>query len=204
MSAARLGIALDRQADRFCVGLPPAHGDGGVEHHSDRPALEDHVLVGRILFDAGEAENVVDDGAQAIRLIEHDPQEPLGVLAVVQAALQQRFDEAFDRGHRRAELVAGVGHEIAADVFQMPELRHVAEHHQARRSAPRGRCGARCRRRSGSVCPCRRSRCLPATARRSARRCRRTSARRPFATLHGSAGRGPWPDRVGTFGRRPG
>ena len=56
-----------------------------------------------------------------------DVEEAAGVVLVVQAALDERLDEALDGGDGGAKLVAGVGHEVAADVFQPAELGDVAQ-----------------------------------------------------------------------------
>ena len=51
---------------------------------------------------------------------------------------KKRLDEALDRGDRRAELVRNVGHEVAADVFQPPQPRHVVQHDQHADLLPAG------------------------------------------------------------------
>ncbi len=80
------------------------------------------------LLDLRQAQQIFDDRVQAVGLLGHDPQEPLGVDRVVHGAVEQRFDKALDRRDRRLQLVRDVGHEVAADVFQLAKVGDVVEH----------------------------------------------------------------------------
>ena len=73
------------------------------------------------LLDLRQAQQVLDDLIQAVRLLGDDPQETLGVFRVVHCTIQQRFDKTLDRSDRRLQLVRNVGHEVAADILQVPD-----------------------------------------------------------------------------------
>ena len=63
-------------------------------------------------------------------------QEPLGVQRIVQCAVEQGFDVALDGGDGGLQFMGDVRHEIASDVLQTLELRHVVQHQQAPISSP--------------------------------------------------------------------
>ena len=87
-------------------------------------------------LDARQHQQVADDGVQAIHLPQHDLQEAVGVLLVLERAVHQRFDEALDRRDRGPQFVGDVGHEVAAHVFQMAQPRDVVQDDQHADLAP--------------------------------------------------------------------
>jgi hypothetical protein len=74
-----------------------------------------------------QRQEVVDEPAHALGLLQHDAQEPLGRRRVRARRTHQRFDEARERGERRAQLVAGVGDEIGPHARQRELLGDVVE-----------------------------------------------------------------------------
>ena len=61
-----------------------------------------------------------------------DGQEAPGRLPVVARSTEERLGVALDGGERRAQLVRDVGHEIAPDDLEPPELGDVVQHeHEA-------------------------------------------------------------------------
>ncbi len=89
-------------------------------------------------FDPREQEQVRDDRVEAVHLAEHDAQKALRAGLVREAVFQQRLDETLDRGDRRPQLVGDVGHEVAADVLQVPQPRHVVHYDQHADLLPAG------------------------------------------------------------------
>jgi len=63
-------------------------------------------------LDAGQAEQVVNQAVHPLRLVRHDPQEPRLSRRVVGSRAAQGVNKADQAGQRRAQLVAGVGHEV--------------------------------------------------------------------------------------------
>lgn len=49
------------------------------------------------------------------------------MLAIVEGAITQRFNKAFDTRDRRFQFMRHVRHKVASDVFEMSELRHIIE-----------------------------------------------------------------------------
>ena len=68
-----------------------------------------------------------------------DDLEELTAGLLVERTSQQRLGVALDGGDRRAELVAHVGHEVAAHHEQPPQPRHVPQHHHHATAARRER-----------------------------------------------------------------
>ena len=86
--------------------------------------------VGRFFapLDLRQAQQVFDDRIEPIGLPGDDRQKPHGVVAVVERAVEQGFDETLDRGDRRFQFMRDIGDEIAAEAFEQVKLGHVAQH----------------------------------------------------------------------------
>ena len=69
---------------------------------------------------------IVDKAAHARRLLVHDAEEFLVRLRVVARGSLQGFDETAQRGERRSQLMAGIGHEIRAHPVDAARLRNIA------------------------------------------------------------------------------
>ena len=97
------------------------HPLNGVGYHQ----VHQHRLSGGRLFglDAGQIEEVVDDAADPEGLVVDPAGQARGHFGV--GLGDQRLGQQSEGAHRRLELVADVGHEIAADLFEPPALRHV-------------------------------------------------------------------------------
>ncbi len=110
-----------------------AHALDGVGHHQ----VDQHRLARRRLLglDAGEVEQVVDDAADPEGLVVDAPGQALGHVGV--GLGDQRLGQEAQRAHRRLELVAHVGHEVAADLLEPAALRDVLDQRDdAERPAP--------------------------------------------------------------------
>ena len=90
----------------------------GVGHDQ----VDQHRLAGRRLLglDAREVEQVVDDAADPEGLVVDAPGQALGHLGV--GLGDQGLGQQAERAHRRLELVADVGHEVAADLLEPAAL----------------------------------------------------------------------------------
>ena len=109
------------------------HPLDGVGHHQ----VHQHRLAWRGLLglDAGQVEQVVDDAAHPEGLVVDAAGQALRHLGV--GLGDQRLGQQAERAHRRLELVAHVGHEVAADLLEPPALRDVLDQRDhAERPAP--------------------------------------------------------------------
>ena len=105
----------------------------------DQRGRGDRLADGRLLgLDAAELEQVVDGAADPDRLVQHPLGQAAGDRGVVLA--EQRLGQQAERPDRRLQLVADVGHEVAADRLEPAALGDVVDRRRARR----------CRRRSSS------------------------------------------------------
>ena len=93
-------------------------------------------------LDARELQQVLDQGAKALRVPEDDF-EVVAVLLGGRLAAEQRVGEALDRGEWSPKLVRGAGEEVASDLLELPHLGDVVE--DCHRAGPRaiGRKGHR-------------------------------------------------------------
>ena len=85
-----------------------AAGVGGQHREVDRAALERPGLV-----QSGQQQQVLDEHLHAGRLLLDAAQDDRQVHVVLLAADPEQLGEALDRGERRAQLVGGVGQELA-------------------------------------------------------------------------------------------
>ena len=70
---------------------------------------------------AGELDQVADERAQLLALLDDVGEQPLAVLVVELGAGQQHLDVGAQAGHRRAQLVRGVGDELALGAHRFVE-----------------------------------------------------------------------------------
>ncbi len=75
---------------------------------------------------AGEIEQILGEPGEPLRLPVHDLHEAARRLLLLERAGEQRLGGAADGGHRRAQLVGGVGYEVAPGGGGPPLLGHVA------------------------------------------------------------------------------
>ncbi len=108
----------DLQAALVRRGAHPLNGIGHDE-------VDQHGLAGRGLLglDAREVEQVIDDAADPEGLVVDAAGQPLRHVGV--GLGDERLGQQAQRAHRRLELVAHVGHEVAADLLEPAPLRDV-------------------------------------------------------------------------------
>ncbi len=99
------------------------HPLDGVRHDQ----VDQDGLAGRGLFrlDAGEVQEVVDDPADPEGLVVDAAGQPLGHVGV--GLRDQGLGQESEGAHGRLELVADVGHEVAADLLEAAPLRDVLD-----------------------------------------------------------------------------
>ncbi len=117
----RRGLVQD-DLDAALVGGGP-HPLDGVGHDE----VDQHRLAGRCLLglDARQVEQVVDDAADPEGLVVDAAGQALGHLGV--GLGDERLGQQAERTHRRLELVAHVGHEVAPDLLEPAALRDVLD-----------------------------------------------------------------------------
>ncbi len=102
--------------------------------------FDDVDLVGRHRvfgqFDPRQRQQIVDQPGHTARLLLHDWQETFLRLGIVRRRSGQRFQETQEDRQRRAQLVAGVGDEVGAQLLRALDLCQVGHRHQRRRVAP--------------------------------------------------------------------
>ena len=81
-------------------------------------------------LDARQRQEVVDQAAHAVGLLAHEAEEPAARGLVVAGGTLHGLDEAGQRGQRRAQLVAGIGHEIGPHALDLLFAGEIAEHQQ--------------------------------------------------------------------------
>ena len=113
---------VQHDLDAALVGRGP-HPLDGVRHHQ----VDQHRLAGRGLLglDARQVEQVVDDAAHPEGLVVDAPGQALGHLGV--GLGHEGLGQQAQRAHRRLELVADVGHEVAPDLLEPPALGDVLD-----------------------------------------------------------------------------
>ena len=113
---------VQHDLDAALVGRGP-HPLNGVGHDQ----VDQHRLAWRRLLglDAGEVEQVVDDAADPEGLVVDAAGQPLGHVGV--GLGDQCLGQQAQGAHRRLELVADVGHEVAADLFEPASLGDVLD-----------------------------------------------------------------------------
>ncbi len=137
------GEQLEHDLDLPLLGAGLADAARRFEHAAQRRDFDLHVLVVFALLDLRQAEQVFDDRVQAVGLLGDDLQEAVGVSRLLDRAVEQRFDEAFDRSDRRLQLVRDVGHEVAADAFEPAKVGHVVSTTTAPMARPWASCSGR-------------------------------------------------------------
>ena len=108
-------LELGREAD--AGGVAPCAGErlGG-------DPVQPHVLgIAAGLVAAGQLDQVVDERAQLLGLLDHVGEQAAAVLGVELAALEQHLDVRAQARHRRAQLVRGVGDELALGAHRFVE-----------------------------------------------------------------------------------
>jgi hypothetical protein len=113
-------VAGDDEAVGMLVGHRPGGVDGGevgqgVGGHRDE--IDRLALQRAALVETGQQEQVVDEDPHAGGLVLDTAHGPGQVLGPVGGAATEQFGVAPDGGQRRAQLVAGVGHEAAQPVL---------------------------------------------------------------------------------------
>jgi len=93
-------------------GRQVGQGVGGHGHQVDRPPFQ-----GAALVEAGQEQQVLDEEAHAGGLVLDAAHGPGQVLGPLGRAPAEQFGVPPDGGERRAQLVAGVGHEAAQPVL---------------------------------------------------------------------------------------
>ena len=122
---------------------PPRRGRGRASAGRRRPGADRHqvaCLSGRrcALSSMRDSDKqVVDQAGHAVRLRLHDVEKALARGGVVARRPLQGFDEAGQRGERRAQLVAGIGDEVGAHLLDPPQRREIVERRSAARPAGR-------------------------------------------------------------------
>ena len=89
--------------------------------------LRAHVL---FLLDSREREEIVDQAGHPASLFAHDGEEFVARLRIGVRGALQGFDEAQQRGQRRAQFVARVGDEVGAHPLHPPRFRQIAQGQQ--------------------------------------------------------------------------
>ena len=74
-----------------------------------------------------QPQEVLDETLHAQRVALDDLEEPLAFVSA-RVALEQHLDVSANRRQRRSQLVRHVGHEVAADLVDAPELGDVVQH----------------------------------------------------------------------------
>ena len=118
----RRGGLVQDDLDAALVGRGPHPLDGVGHDEVDQHRLARRGLLG---LDARQVEQVVDDPADPERLVVDAAGEALGHLGV--GLRDERLGEQAQRAHRRLELVADVGHEVAPDLLEPAALRDVLD-----------------------------------------------------------------------------
>ncbi len=83
-----------------------------------------------IPLQAGQGQQVLDDGIQPVGLSGDDLQETVGVFSFVHGTAEQGFHGALDGRDRGFQFMRDVGDKIAADVLEALQPGDVVEHHQ--------------------------------------------------------------------------
>ena len=83
-----------------------------------------------IHLDAAQRQEIVDQPLHALGLVLHERQEALARDLVLLGRALQRFDEAQERGQRRAQFVACMGDEIGAHALGLLLARQVPEQYE--------------------------------------------------------------------------
>ncbi len=86
-----------------------------------------------LLLDPRQRQQIVDETRHPPTLLAHDAEKLLLRAKVVLRRALQRFDEAEQRGQRRAQLVAGVGDEVGAHPLDLARLGEIAQRHERSR-----------------------------------------------------------------------
>ena len=113
-------IGGDPGLERDVARLGEQAGGGGERLLDHRPWGEvRHMPLRRPRLHLGEVENIVDEPAQSLALLDDDTHELLALLLIEIGVVAQDFAERANRGQRGANLVAHRGDEI---VLQLVEL----------------------------------------------------------------------------------
>ena len=102
------------------------HGIGELADDGGEVDLAGGADVG-LHLDAGKGQEVVDQAAHARTLVVHDLQEALARRGILAGGALQGLDEANEGGERGAQLVAGIGNEVDADLLGAALLGKVVE-----------------------------------------------------------------------------
>ena len=141
--------AADGERDVLGLGLEPAPVDGVVRRRR-RASTTLGSATGSPPCSRDSVDQVLDDVGQADGLVLHAPGEPAYGLGVVGGVLD-RLGQQRQRADRGLELVADVGHEVAADRVDAAQLGEVlGEDQDQARASPSAR---RARRTSGPRAP---------------------------------------------------
>ena len=109
-----------------------------VDHLLNRHRHDLEHLLSRL--DPREQQHVENQVVQSIGLLLDALDKLDARLAIVERAVAERFGVGLDRAERRLQLVRDVGHEVAAQRFQPPQLGRIVHHeHDARARIARQR-----------------------------------------------------------------
>ena len=116
--------------DRHLLVLGPRPDGLGGRAQQRRRRLRDALQPHAPLLQAGQVEQVVDHRQQPFGVVAGVEQQ-LGLLRRQRAdrLLQQQVDHQADAGQRRLQLVADRGHQVALDLVEQAEARHVQQQH---------------------------------------------------------------------------
>ena len=120
------GATLLVERDALGLGLDLQRAEHAVDGAADVDHLDARLVAG---LEARDVEQVGGQARQPLRVAHQDLEERRARLGIVGGAGGQRLGDADDRRHRRAQLVRGVGHELATQALEALGLGDVDEHH---------------------------------------------------------------------------
>ena len=114
------------------AGAVPRQGAQRMQDRADDLAQIDLIARAHALFalDPAERQKIAHEALHPGRFGLHDPQKTVDGDLIVARWPLQRLDKAHERGQRRAQLVADIGHEIAAHLGGMFAFGQILETHE--------------------------------------------------------------------------
>src|SRR5262249_45733889 len=83
-----------------------------------------------VLLESRERQQVFNNSVQTLGVARDNLQKMPSVLAVLEGTIAERLDKAFDARNGGFQFMRHIGHKVAANVFQVAQLRHVVQHDQ--------------------------------------------------------------------------
>ena len=119
---------FQRRSRRFRARQTEVHRvfHGGVEAERKHFLFAGNLL----LLDRGEAEHVLHERVEALRLLGENAEEFFAKRGIVERAGLERVYGAENAGQRRFDFVRNVGDEIAAEGFEAAQIRQVRDREQ--------------------------------------------------------------------------